>query len=319
MSVVILVLYLWLFNHWSLRVHSGSVEMRNRCSIHDDSVRWKGVCEEWFSKEVPRFHWVIGGERYGRQWLLYGVLSPEDWVISASEGDHHLWRELLYAKQACAVQPSPSWDSGCGGQFLQSGWGTYYGSCFLCHEVSFVEDDHHWRLLPSLHILWAVGLWLWCFVIVDCDRLQSVSFTSKRLGSFRYTKELCLKSCSFLHLWPSDLPSLERISIGPKCFRRTKKVVFESSIFLVCWWIDLASLKSIELGTEVFCGGDYLQASLGYYPYKYDSSLVMKSNEWRENDNQISLFLKQWRSGIIVLFVSIVLSWLVSLEYMGDE
>ena len=131
-----------------------------------------------------------------------------------------------------------------------------------------------------------------CCLNIDCNHLQTVTLASKHIGSFCHAKEFSLKSHSFWHSWLTDLPSLEHISIGPNSFVNVKTVVFESGLCCLCWWIDLASLKSIELGTKVFYGGS-VQPSLEYYPFKFDSSLRMKSNEWHEDDNQICLFSKK--------------------------
>ena len=184
--------------------------------------------------------------------------------------------------------------------------------------MSFIDDHHHWRVFSQLHIIPSVRLGCdWC-VSIDCNQLQSFTITSNKLGSFCHVKEFSLKSHSFWHLWLTDLPSLEHISIGPNCFVNVKTAVFESAICCLQWWIDLASLKSIELGAKVF-QGDSAQSSLKYYPFKFDSSLVMKSSEWNENNNQICLSLKRWLLEWIAYCYWITLSWRVDQEHTSDE
>ena len=43
----------------------------------------------------------------------------------------------------------------------------------------------------------------------------------------------------------------------------------------------------------VFNSSKILDRSVEYCPFKFNSSLRMKSTEWFENDNQTSLFLKR--------------------------
>lgn len=165
-----------------------------------------------------------------------------------------------------------------------------------CPSLTTITIGESFRLFTSFELSGWDRCW---FVSIDCDKLQSLFFISHRNGSFCYANELCLKSRSFWHLWSTDLPSLERISFGPKSFMRAKSVVFESDHSLIWLWIDLASLKSIELGGVMTCLESTLQ-SLEYYPCKFDSSLVMKSNEWHDSNTQICLSLKKWLSGLML-------------------
>lgn len=92
----------------------------------------------------------------------------------------------------------------------------------------------HWRPLPletlstSTHPSICQVRLCRSLVSADCNQFQSIALNSNKLGSFSYVKQLCLKSCPFWHLWYIDLPSLERISIGPNSFYQTVSSVFES-------------------------------------------------------------------------------------------
>ncbi|KAM7454007.1 hypothetical protein BLSTO_05240 [Blastocystis sp. subtype 1] len=128
--------------------------------------------------------------------------------------------------------------------------------------VDVSREDNIFAVInaPSLKVI-DIGDSFCCFNtfrLSNCDALEELSIGGGENGAFRYVPELSL----------SNLPSLQRIVIKRNSFNHTKIVSFEY----------LPALKTIDLEENTFCDKEDSEGSLPYCPFKYNVSLVMKSN-----------------------------------------